>query len=798
MDTASNITPNGSEGDGGGGEAHSREEAMLRELWDASREESPPPAPIPLRAQRSDSSLAEKIRFLAEASWTSEVDFMDLPGQNTIDLTNEMQNLQDSDCSGATHGISSPHVPVVSSGWPPNAHIAHETGGNGGLFPGNELDPFAGLPYSKPPRENGSTTLPPLPPLFTSAAPCTPMSTEIPSKLFDFIAPHLPTDTDLSSLMNTDAFPDQTRGLAPLSIPGEAMGGVPGSSHLAGQAPVSAPGVLNGLTAGHEPIVDQSQLSAQVQDQGMNMTMQRPVALPGQAPENLIPLQYQMSVPGRHQGVTSQMTSFRQPISASPCSEAVHGQTVSFDRRAPGNCVTGMDKSYGHTQQTQQLYSPMQQGSYGNLAQGGVWGSDTRRISVRQDYPRGNIGNIEKMVQNSLKPMLGSDTKVGAVGFSPSGSIHHIHQSDYGFAQEEEAWSPSPSQTVGYLPSETHRSWSSHSCGVQLEPSLVPSSQPRVVQMAQSYSGPILGTVISKSIRTFPGHHSPSPEPQFRGPYRHHQGAVVGTSVMDQLEVLDIESSMSSGSTGTSTSSGHRVHRGSKSLEDADDGAVLCPKKVVRKNTEGEGCPAQTETSETPRKSGMSYTGGDDAMAIDSEALQNDTSVEDYLTVLRTAKGSQKTLQTLMPCSAPGPVDPALEQAIKKCDFDLRVSRAEKKMEEHNESMRRIDQMMASGQMSREEAKSRRRQAYNRREAAASRARKDNELRDIVREKERLEKVEKHLRELIVSGPPQMTKKKPVLRRQNSAGACGPGRSTPFNWKQFVASKPAEIVDLTT
>lgn len=271
----------------------------------------------------------------------------------------------------------------------------------------------------------------------------------------------------------------------------------------------------------------------------------------------------------------------------------------------------------------------------------------------------------------------------------------------------------------------------------------------------------------------------------------------MGTPPMDHVEVLDIESSMSCGSTGTNISPGHRVHRGSKSLDDANDGIVICPKKLVRTNTEGEGCPVQLESPETPRKSGMSTsTDCQEPMITDMGAPQDGISVEDYLVILRSAKGSRKALQNLMPSCAPGPRNPALEEAIKKCDFNLRVSRAEKKMEEHNESMRAIDEMAATGQLGREEAKSRRRQAYNRREAAASRARKDNELRDIVKEKERLEKVEKHLRELIISGPSKQKKKPSVLRRQNSAGARVSGQDMPFNWKAFTAAKPTDTVQL--
>lgn len=107
-------------------------------------------------------------------------------------------------------------------------------------------------------------------------------------------------------------------------------------------------------------------------------------------------------------------------------------------------------------------------------------------------------------------------------------------------------------------------------------------------------------------------------------------------------------------------------------------------------------------------------------------------SVEESLAALQEGVTSQQDLAGIMPVVAPGARDEAMEAELQTVNFDLRVERAEKKIEQHNESVRLIDEQVASGVLDREQAKALRRQAYNRREAAASRARKDKELRQTV------------------------------------------------------------------
>lgn len=107
-------------------------------------------------------------------------------------------------------------------------------------------------------------------------------------------------------------------------------------------------------------------------------------------------------------------------------------------------------------------------------------------------------------------------------------------------------------------------------------------------------------------------------------------------------------------------------------------------------------------------------------------------SVEECLASLLRGVNSNQDLRQLLPLHAPGQVDAVLEAEMKTVDFDLRVARAEKKIQEHNENMKRIDRMLASGQIDKEEGKLMRRRVYNRREAAASRARDDKRLREIV------------------------------------------------------------------
>lgn len=108
------------------------------------------------------------------------------------------------------------------------------------------------------------------------------------------------------------------------------------------------------------------------------------------------------------------------------------------------------------------------------------------------------------------------------------------------------------------------------------------------------------------------------------------------------------------------------------------------------------------------------------------------TSVQESLAALQESMSSQQDLASIMPTVAPGTRDEAMEAELQTVNFDLRVERAEKKIEQHNESVRLIDEQVASGVLDREQAKALRRQAYNRREAAASRARKDKELRQTV------------------------------------------------------------------
>lgn len=673
------------------------DEATMSDLWDASVDES------------SAAALTHLPQLLTEPSWSS-IDFMELIGQNATESTHEMRGLQDSIYPGGNPAHTSLQNPVQ---WQDNNR-------NMSLPPhrGSGIQPL--MPHI--PRATGST---PVPPLFTSNAPPANATAGIPSKLLDFIAPHLPSNTDLSSLINTSPYPDHINRVGQSSriahdmcLPSEYTGqGTLPTSGLYSHSPESV--CMQSSTMESSLPLNSQPCNTQIHP-GMNMMV-------GEAGRTGMP-------PGiLGQGDTHSQTHhhiLESKVHMPPSPVNLHDgfQTHMCGREHSTNVdMQGTDSMFpemsGGFSQTQDLFSSMQHGNYRRQRQSEVWGSDSS-------------SNLECRSWNH----------------SPTGTG--------GFPQTLQ---PSEVDTI---------SWSPNDYGIQLDPSLVPTSPQTPSQVI---GGPLAGPMSSTANgfeKRVSQNHSPSPEPQVQS-YQQNPGQVspLGGSVADDLEVLDIESSISSVSSGASGSSGHRVQRSRKSQDDLEDSIIMCPKKVVRKNVEGEGCPARQEAREISKCNDKNYGGTDEL----------DVPAEEYLRILREAGGCEKTLAELMPNRAPGPLDSTLEEIIQTCDFDLRVSRAQKKMEEHNASMERIDKMVKLGQLSREEGKSRRRQAYNRREAAASRARKDTELRDLIKEKERLEKMELHLRKIILSGHPSPDKKKPSLRRQKSAGACGFEESTPVS-----------------
>ena len=146
--------------------------------------------------------------------------------------------------------------------------------------------------------------------------------------------------------------------------------------------------------------------------------------------------------------------------------------------------------------------------------------------------------------------------------------------------------------------------------------------------------------------------------------------------------------------------------------------------KVVRKNTRGEKLPAEkplsyrAEDLMTTKKKTESYLDALGPAQIESQSAElrkiesmTEAEICDYV------KSMAPTLQ-----------NNAWEEVVRETDFNQRLFKAEQKMQEHNDEMERIRKEIESGRMDHRTGQEQLRKVYNRREAAASRTKREQAL----------------------------------------------------------------------
>ena len=153
------------------------------------------------------------------------------------------------------------------------------------------------------------------------------------------------------------------------------------------------------------------------------------------------------------------------------------------------------------------------------------------------------------------------------------------------------------------------------------------------------------------------------------------------------------------------------------------------PGKVVRKNTAGE----KFEQSEMTGGSHHHHHHHPDQM--EAEKANASSQQEDALALFsrstelsKVEHMSESELCDYVKSVAPQLQNNAMEEIVKETNFEQRLQKAEQKMQEHIREMDRIQQEIRQGTLDHKSGQEMLRKAYNRREAASTRTKREKGL----------------------------------------------------------------------
>ncbi|CAD7697877.1 unnamed protein product, partial [Ostreobium quekettii] len=159
-------------------------------------------------------------------------------------------------------------------------------------------------------------------------------------------------------------------------------------------------------------------------------------------------------------------------------------------------------------------------------------------------------------------------------------------------------------------------------------------------------------------------------------------------------------------------------------------------RKVKRKNTKGD--KVKVESCERP--------GEDVAARPADKAMGGEAVVGSWSAMEPVIKQAQVGK---VPAALPDlpPSDGYYEDLLKTMDVEMRLRKAEDKWREHDAGIKVLQGKISNGELGAKEGQEAVRKLYNRREAAASRSRREAELFQQVQQKRYLEQMESWLRQ---------------------------------------------------
>lgn len=162
--------------------------------------------------------------------------------------------------------------------------------------------------------------------------------------------------------------------------------------------------------------------------------------------------------------------------------------------------------------------------------------------------------------------------------------------------------------------------------------------------------------------------------------------------------------------------------------------------KIIRKNTEGEKAAVASvapQTAQIERGLSESVSCRLGAGLIESRSAE----------IRKIQSMTEADICDYVKSMAPQLQDNAWEEIVKETNFQQRLERAKQKMQEHADEMDRIRREVDSGRLDPKTGNDLMRKAYNRREAAASRTKREQGLVKAAFKKRTLEKICSWMRE---------------------------------------------------
>jgi len=227
------------------------------------------------------------------------------------------------------------------------------------------------------------------------------------------------------------------------------------------------------------------------------------------------------------------------------------------------------------------------------------------------------------------------------------------------------------------------------------------------------------------------------PYPESSGPYEQNNGNLNGEFSRMMMEADDnpFMAVRSNGMDSSSQFPSTMFERRDVAVEDEQRSG-----KVVRKNTEGEKAPA---ASVTPLAVQIEREMPESASCQIAADLIESRSAE----IRKIQSMTEADICDYVKSMAPQLQDNAWEEIVRETNFQERLEKAKQKMQEHADEMDRIRREVENGRLDAKTGHELMRKVYNRREAAASRTKREQGLVKAAFKKRTLEKICSWMRE---------------------------------------------------